>query len=70
MNLLEELGKVAGAVIAEQGVANLDPNANFLEKAAAAVAGYEGTKIAEEKLGEAVDNYQESQADTDDSEQG
>lgn len=58
MSLLEEVGKIAGAIAAEQGIDSLDPNANFLEKAAAAVAGYEGTKIAEEKLGDAIDNYQ------------
>ena len=66
MNLLEELGKVAGAVIAEQGIAKLDPDANFLEKAAAAIAGYEGTKIAEEQLGAVIDNYQTNANTADD----
>lgn len=70
MSLLEELGKVAGAIAAEQGLTKLDPGANFLEKAAAAVAGFEATKIAEEKIGEAVDDYQDKddnseEADTD-----
>lgn len=48
--LLDELGKIAGAVIAEQGVDKLDPDAGFLEKAASAFVGYEAAKIAEEKL--------------------
>ena len=48
--LLDELGKIAGAVIAEQGVDKLDPDAGFLEKAAGAFAGYEAAKIAENKL--------------------
>ena len=48
--LLDELGKIAGAVIAEQGVDKLDPDAGFLEKAAGAFAGYEAAKIVENKL--------------------
>lgn len=50
--LLDELGKIAGAVIAEQGVDKLDPDAGFLEKAAGAFAGYEAAKVAENKLQE------------------
>ena len=49
-DLLDGLGKIAGAVIAEQGVDKLDPDAGFLEKAAGAFAGYEAAKIAENKL--------------------
>lgn len=48
--LLDELGKIAGAVVAEQGVDKLDPDAGFLEKAAGAFAGYEAAKVAENKL--------------------
>ena len=48
--LLDELGEIAGAVIAEQSVDKLDPDAGFLEKAAGAFAGYEAAKIAEDKL--------------------
>ncbi|MCT9980184.1 hypothetical protein M2R48_17800 [Acinetobacter sp. I-MWF] len=48
--LLDELGKIAGAVIAEQSVDKLDPDAGFLEKAVGAFAGYEAAKIAEDKL--------------------
>ena len=48
--LLDELGKIAGAIVAEQGVDKLDPDAGFLEKAAGAFAGYEAAKIGENKL--------------------
>ena len=51
MSFLDEVGKIAGAIAAEQAVDKLDPDAGFLEKAASAFAGYEATKIAEEKLG-------------------
>ena len=64
--LLDELGKIAGAVIAEQGVDKLDPDAGFLEKAAGAFAGYEAAKVAENKLenrSEASDEEQQQPAD-------
>lgn len=48
--ILDLVGEIAGAVAAEKGVEALDPNANFLEKAAAAITGFEAAKIAEEKL--------------------
>lgn len=48
--LIEE---VAGAVAAEDAVEAVDPNAGFLTKAAAAVAGFEGvnklTDVLQEK---------------------
>jgi hypothetical protein len=58
--LLDELGKIAGAVIAEQSVDTLDPDAGFLEKAAGAFAGYEAAKIAEDKL-ETSDEQQKAE---------
>ena len=58
--LLDELGKIAGAVIAEQSVDKLDPDAGFLEKAVGAFAGYEAAKIAEDKL-ENSDEQQKSE---------
>ena len=58
--LLDELGTIAGAVIAEQSVDKLDPDAGFLEKAAGAFAGYEAAKIAEDKL-ENSDEQQKSE---------
>jgi len=61
MGLLDEVGKIAGAIIAEQGVDKLDPDAGFLEKAAGAFAGYEAAKIAEKKLENQDSNEQESE---------
>jgi len=62
--LLDELGKIAGAVLAEQGVDKLDPDAGFLEKAASAFAGYEAAKIAEEKLENRSENNEDSSDDS------
>ena len=61
MGLLDEVGKIAGAIIAEQGVDKLDLDAGFLEKAAGAFAGYEAAKIAEKKLENQNNNEQESE---------
>ena len=61
MGLLDEVGKIAGAIIAEQGVDKLDPDAGFLQKAAGAFAGYEAAKIAEKKLENQDSNEQESE---------
>ena len=64
--LLDELGKIEGAVIAEQGVDKLDPDAGFLEKAAGAFAGYEASKIAENKLENRSEDGDAEQPQTDD----
>lgn len=61
--LLDELGKIAGAVIAEQGVDKLVPDAGFLEKAAGAFAGYEAAKVAENKLQEHEEEQSASDED-------
>jgi hypothetical protein len=42
MGFMEEAEKIAGAVVAVEGVKKLDPNASILTEAAAAVAGFEG----------------------------
>lgn len=63
MSLLDEVGKIAGAIAAEQGMTALDPDANMLEKIGSAIAGYEGAKIAEEKLGDAMQNDDNDNAD-------
>ncbi|OTG67322.1 hypothetical protein [Acinetobacter silvestris] len=60
--LLDELGKIAGAVIAEQGVDKLDPDANLLEKAAGALAGFEAAKIGENKF----ENHEDEEQPQDD----
>ncbi|WP_043971651.1 MULTISPECIES: hypothetical protein [Acinetobacter] len=66
MGLLDEVGKIAGAIVAEQGVDKLDPDAGFLEKAASAFAGYEAAKIAENKLENRDSDEQESEPASDD----
>jgi len=61
MGLLEEAEKIAGAVVAVEGVKKLDPNASILTEGAAAIAGFEGAgAIAEhlENKDKAEDNKQ------------
>jgi hypothetical protein len=41
MGFLEEAEKIAGAVVAVEGVKKLDPDAGFITEAAAAVTGFE-----------------------------
>lgn len=50
MGLLNELGEVAGALAAVEAAEKLDPNAGFLAKAAAAVAGFKGVGAVEGML--------------------
>lgn len=57
MSFLDEVVKLGSAYAAEQGVTALDPDANLLEKVGAAIAGYEGAKIAEEKIGDALEQH-------------
>ncbi|MDQ9021551.1 hypothetical protein RFI02_10575 [Acinetobacter sichuanensis] len=66
--LFDELGEIAGAIVAEQAVDKLDPNAGFLEKAAGAFAGYEAAKVAEQKLENHSDDGVQEQAQDDQSE--
>ena len=48
------LNQIIGAVVAEEAVEKLDPEAGFLKKSLAAVAGFEGEKVLEEKIDEHV----------------
>ena len=50
MGLLEDAEKIAGAVVAVEGVKKLDPNASILSEGAAAIAGFEGTKAIQEHI--------------------
>jgi hypothetical protein len=50
MGLIEEAEKIAGAVVAVEGVKKLDPNASILTEGAAAIAGFEGVKAIEEHV--------------------
>ncbi len=42
MGFLEEAEKIAGAIVAVEGVKKDDPNASILTEGAAAIAGFEG----------------------------
>ena len=46
------LNEIIGAVVAEEAVDKLDPNAGLLKKGLAVIAGFEGEKLIEEKLSE------------------
>ena len=46
------LNEIIGAVVAVESVDKLDPDAGILKKGLAAVAGFEGEKIIEEKIDE------------------
>lgn len=50
MGLLDEAEKIAGAVIAVEGLKKVDPDASILTEGAAAVAGFEGTSAIKDQL--------------------
>jgi hypothetical protein len=50
MGFLEEAEKIAGAVVAVEGVKKLDPNASIFTEGAAAVTGFEGAGAIAEHL--------------------
>lgn len=59
MGLLDEAEKLAGAVAAVEGLKKLDPNANLIEEAAAAITGFEVTGAAVKRIEEAVEEARE-----------
>ena len=56
MGFIEDAEKLAGAVIAVEGVKKVDPNASILTEGAAAFAGFKGAEAIQEH----VDNKEES----------
>ena len=46
------LNQIIGAVVAEEALEKLDPEAGFFKKSMAVIAGFEGEKMLEEKLTE------------------
>jgi hypothetical protein len=46
------LNEIIGAVVAEEAVDKLDPQAGLFKKGLAAIAGFEGEKLIEEKIEE------------------
>ncbi|MBC8747277.1 hypothetical protein OKW43_001444 [Paraburkholderia sp. WC7.3g] len=62
MGLLDEVGKIAGAVAAVEAAEKVDPEAGLLTKGVAAIAGFEGAG----KLESLVEKKEEEkQADAD-----
>lgn len=47
MGILDEVGKIAGAVAAVEAAEKLDANASLLTKGIAAIAGFEGAGALE-----------------------
>lgn len=71
MGIKDFLEEAAGAYAAEKGLDAVDPNANFLEKGLAAVAGYEGVKVVKEHFdGEQAGDAPTSQASADEASTG
>jgi hypothetical protein len=59
MGLLDEVGKIAGAVAAVEAAEKVDPEAGLLTKGVAAIAGFEGAG----KLESLVENREEEKKD-------
>ncbi|MGF6290474.1 hypothetical protein [Paraburkholderia youngii] len=59
MGLLDEVGKIAGAVVAVEAAEKVDPQAGLLTKGIAAIAGFEGAG----KLEELVEKKEEEKQD-------
>ncbi|RDK02195.1 hypothetical protein [Paraburkholderia lacunae] len=62
MGLLDEAGKIAGAIAAVEAAEKVDPDAGLLTKGIAAVAGFEGAG-ALESLIEKKDDEKKEDAD-------
>ncbi|HEY2020761.1 hypothetical protein [Paraburkholderia sp.] len=62
MGLLDEVGKIAGAVAAVEAAEKVDPQAGLLTKGIAAIAGFEGAGKLESML-EKKDEDKQDDAD-------
>jgi hypothetical protein len=62
MGLLDEVGKIAGAIAAVEAAEKVDPQAGLLTKGIAAIAGFEGAGKLESML-EKKDDDQQADAD-------
>jgi len=73
MGLLDEVGKIAGAVAAVEAAEKVDPEAGLLTKGIAAIAGFEGAgkleSLVEKKDDEKQDDANNAQASDDTSSQ-
>lgn len=59
MGLLDEAGKIAGAIAAVEAAEKVDPEAGLLTKGIAAVAGFEGAGKLESMLENKEDDKQD-----------
>ena len=59
MGLLDEAGKIAGAIAAVEAAEKVDPEAGLLTKGIAAVAGFEGASKLESMLEKKDDDKQD-----------
>lgn len=57
------LNQIIGAVVAEEALEKVDPNAGLLKRGMAAVAGYEGEKVVEEKVSEHLQDASQPPSD-------
>jgi hypothetical protein len=64
MGLLDEMGKIAGAVAAVEAAEKIDPDAGLLTKGIAAVAGFEGAGKLESMLEKRDDEKQDDADNT------
>jgi hypothetical protein len=73
MGLLDEVGKVAGAIAAVEAAEKVDPQAGLLTKGIAAIAGFEGAgkleSMVEKKDDDKQDDADNAQASDDTSSQ-
>ncbi|SMG55229.1 hypothetical protein [Paraburkholderia susongensis] len=73
MGLLDEVGKIAGAVAAVETAEKVDPEAGLLTKGVAAIAGFEGAgkleSLVEKKEEDKQDDADNAQAADDTSSQ-
>jgi len=63
MGLLDEVGKIAGAVAAVEATEKVDPDAGLLTKAVAAVAGFKGAGALEEMVEKKKDEAKDEGAE-------
>lgn len=55
------LNQIVGAVVAEEALSKADPGAGFFKEGMAVIAGYEGEKVLEEKVGEHFNSADQQQ---------
>lgn len=57
------LNEIIGAVVAEEALKKVDPEAGVLKEGLAVIAGFEGEKVIEEKIEEHSENKSEQNQD-------